>query len=169
MEIKQIKELMAAMGRCGTTKLHIKKGSFELEIQRGDLEGENPRRYTDEELEFEEGRPSFKSASRRGSATLPRAGDMAAALNASETPPKPEAPGTFITSPMVGTFYSAPSPEDSPFVKVGDTVEKGMVVCVIEAMKVMNEIKAQSAGTIVEVLVDNGHPVEFGTKLFRIQ
>ena len=69
---------------------------------------------------------------------------------------------------MVGTFYNTPSPEDPVFVKPGDKVEKHSVVCIIEAMKVMNEVKAGVAGTIVEVLVENGHPVEFGTKLFRV-
>lgn len=169
MEIKQIKELMAAMVRCGTTRVHIKKGNFELELERSSNEETSPRRFTDEEMEFEEGRPTFKNNLRRTSsnAPLPKSGDLTAAMTVSET--KPEAPGTFITSPMVGTFYSSPSPDDPPFVKVGDVVEKGVVVCVIEAMKVMNEIKAQISGTIVEVLVDNGHPVEFGTKLFRIQ
>lgn len=70
---------------------------------------------------------------------------------------------------MVGTFYSSSSPDAPAFVKVGDIVNKDAVVCIIEAMKVMNEIKASSSGSIVEVLVSNGDPVEFGTKLFRIR
>jgi len=74
----------------------------------------------------------------------------------------------FVTSPMVGTFYNAASPEIAPFVKLKDRVEEDSVVCIIEAMKVMNEVKAQVKGKIVEILVDNAHPVEFGTKLFRI-
>ena len=67
---------------------------------------------------------------------------------------------------MVGTFYESSSPEDPPFMKIGDVVEKGTVVCIIEAMKVMNEIKAQTSGTVVEICVNNGQPVEFGAKLF---
>lgn len=77
--------------------------------------------------------------------------------------------GEFITSPLVGTFYMAPSPEDPPFVKVGDEVTEDTVVCIIEAMKVMNEVKAGKKGKLVEICVDNSHPVEFGTKLFRIE
>ena len=84
-----------------------------------------------------------------------------------KAPPKNE--GKFIKSPMVGTFYLTPAPDHPPFVKVGDKVSEGTVVCVIEAMKVMNEVKAGCKGTVVEVLCENGHPVEFGTKLFRIE
>jgi acetyl-CoA carboxylase biotin carboxyl carrier protein len=69
---------------------------------------------------------------------------------------------------MVGTFYTSPSPDDPAFIKVGDRIDKNSVVCIIEAMKVMNEIKANVAGTIAEVLVESGQPVEFGTKLFRV-
>lgn len=76
--------------------------------------------------------------------------------------------GKWITSPMVGTFYAAPSPEDPSFVKVGDKVDENTLVCIIEAMKVMNEVKAGVKGVVAEVCLENGHPVEFGTKLFRI-
>ena len=69
---------------------------------------------------------------------------------------------------MVGTFYSSPSPDQPPFVKVGDRVEPGTVVCIIEAMKVMNEVKAGFSGTVAEVLGHSGQPVEFGFKLFRV-
>lgn len=81
---------------------------------------------------------------------------------------KEEVPGTYITSPMVGTFYASPSPDDPSFIKVGDKVEKNTVVCIIEAMKVMNEVKAGTSGTVLELLVESGHPVEFGTKLFKV-
>lgn len=74
----------------------------------------------------------------------------------------------FISSPMVGTFYSCPAPGEAAFVGVGDSVKEGDVVCIVEAMKVMNEVKATESGTIKEVLVEDGHPVEFGTKIFKI-
>jgi acetyl-CoA carboxylase biotin carboxyl carrier protein len=70
---------------------------------------------------------------------------------------------------MVGTFYRSASPGDPTFVKIGDAVSENSVVCIIEAMKVMNEVKAQKSGKIVEILVENMQPVEFGTKLFRIE
>lgn len=88
-------------------------------------------------------------------------------------PPKPEAPpvdeGDFITSPFVGTFYTAPRPETPPFVKVGETVAAGTTVCIVEAMKLFNEIEAEFGCIVEEVLVENQQPVEFGTKLFRVR
>jgi len=73
-----------------------------------------------------------------------------------------------IASPMVGTFYRAPDPTSAPFVDIGDQVKKGQTLCIIEAMKLMNEIEADVEGTIVEIYVDNARPVEFGQKLFAI-
>jgi acetyl-CoA carboxylase biotin carboxyl carrier protein len=76
---------------------------------------------------------------------------------------------TEIKSPMVGTFYRAPSPEAAPFIEVGQEIEVGQVVCIIEAMKLMNEIKSEIKGRLIEVLVDNAEPVEFGQPLFLIE
>lgn len=77
--------------------------------------------------------------------------------------------GTPLTGPMVGTFYRAPSPGADPFVQVGDKVKKGQVVCIIEAMKLLNEVEAEQEGTIREICVDNGQPVEFGQPLFILE
>ncbi|MBD3245880.1 MAG: acetyl-CoA carboxylase biotin carboxyl carrier protein [Candidatus Omnitrophica bacterium] len=74
-----------------------------------------------------------------------------------------------VNSPMVGTFYRAPTPGAKPYVEIGDTVKPGDVVCIIEAMKLMNEIKAEDGGKIVDILVENGHPVEFGQTIFLIE
>ncbi len=79
-----------------------------------------------------------------------------------------EATGTFVSSPFVGTFYRAPSPEAPSFVEVGQSVRKGQVVCIVEAMKLMNEIEAESEGKIEEILVQNGEHVEYGQHLFRL-
>lgn len=81
---------------------------------------------------------------------------------------KPVVEGTTVTSPMVGTFYRSPNPGADPFVKVGDKVEAGQTLCIIEAMKLLNEIEAETSGTIKEILVDNAQPVEFGQPLFII-
>jgi len=92
------------------------------------------------------------------------------AAPAAKAPEKaPEKPGHLVTSPFVGTFYRAPSPDSPPFVDVGSTVKKGQVLCIVEAMKLMNEIEAEVEGKIVEILVLNATPVEFGEKLFRIE
>ena len=80
-----------------------------------------------------------------------------------------EVEGDLITSPMVGTFYQAPSPDSPPYVKVGDKVKKGQTLCIIEAMKIMNELEAEYDCEILEVLVEDGQPVEFDTPLFRVK
>lgn len=86
---------------------------------------------------------------------------------AAPAPAKPE--GTEITSPMVGTFYSSSSPGSDPFVKVGDTVSVGQTICIIEAMKVMNEIKAEKSGVVTAVVAEDGTPVQFGATLFLLK
>ena len=85
------------------------------------------------------------------------------------TEPEEDKNAVYIKSPMVGTFYRSPSPESDPFVKSGSRVESSTVVCIIEAMKVMNEIQAEIPGKIVDVLVENGESVDFGRPLFRIE
>jgi acetyl-CoA carboxylase biotin carboxyl carrier protein len=80
-----------------------------------------------------------------------------------------EGPGHVVTSPFVGTFYRAPSPDSPPFVEVGTVVKKGQVLCIVEAMKLMNEIEAEVAGKVVEIYLPNATPVELGAKLFRIE
>ena len=77
--------------------------------------------------------------------------------------------GNYVTSPFVGTFYRAPSPETEAFVQQGDSIAPGQVLCIVEAMKLMNEIESEVSGTIVEILVENGKPVEYGDRLFRIE
>jgi oxaloacetate decarboxylase alpha subunit len=84
-------------------------------------------------------------------------------------PPAEEGHRVVIKSPMVGTFYRAPAPDAPPFVEVGQDIEVGQVVCILEAMKLMNEIKSEVAGRVVDILVENGSPVEFGQPLFVVQ
>lgn len=105
------------------------------------------------------------------------------AVSATPAPPEPEnSVGTgpvlpagqeknlnIVTSPMVGTFYRAPAPNADPFVEIGDTVTKGQTLCIIEAMKLMNEIETEIDGVVAEIWVENGKPVEFGQRLFTIQ
>ncbi|WP_020204291.1 MULTISPECIES: acetyl-CoA carboxylase biotin carboxyl carrier protein [Cupriavidus] len=100
---------------------------------------------------------------------LPPAAAAPAAAVASAEPAAPQLPsGHVVTSPMVGTFYRAPSPGAAAFVNVGDTVKEGQTVCIIEAMKLLNEIESDKAGVIKEILVENGQAVEYGQPLFII-
>ncbi|MBS0622393.1 MAG: acetyl-CoA carboxylase biotin carboxyl carrier protein [Verrucomicrobia bacterium] len=142
---QKIEDLMVAMERHGMTRLSVKIGESHVELER---------------------LPNFAFAP---PSAPPLVSQSAPSFTTLEAPPPPAlAPGDFIHSPMVGTFYASPSPEAEPFVKVGDTVNEETVVCIVEAMKVMNEVKAGKRGVIREFVVDSGHPVEFGTKLFRI-
>jgi acetyl-CoA carboxylase biotin carboxyl carrier protein len=159
MDLKQIKELMTAMGRAGIKKLNIKeKTGYELLLERHD-EQPQERIYP---VRHEESQSPFV-ASLHTPAHRP-------AHEESLVKPKEavKVEGKYVTSPMVGTFYASSSPDDPPLVKVGDTVDENTVLCIIEAMKVMNEVKAGMSGKIAEVCVENAHPVEFATKLFRI-
>ncbi len=101
----------------------------------------------------------------------PRPQPVDAALGAAPTAPAAaDDPSVIVvTSPFVGTFYSAPGPDAPPFVEVGAAVRKGQTLCIVEAMKLMNEIEAEEAGTLLEVLVENGQSVEFGQKLFKLK
>jgi acetyl-CoA carboxylase biotin carboxyl carrier protein len=164
VELKHVKELMAAMGRTGTKKLTLKKEGFELQLER---DGDEAMRYVETLPEHIE-EPFSRNMPSRTGAALSKGRELSTSLAAVPTAAEEEAAYVYVTSPMVGTFYLAPTPGDPPFVKVGDKIEKHTVVCIIEAMKVMNEVKAGVAGTIVEILAEDGHPVEFGSKLFRI-
>jgi acetyl-CoA carboxylase biotin carboxyl carrier protein len=99
----------------------------------------------------------------------PASAPVAHAPSSAAPAPAAEKPGPGVTSPFVGTFYRTPAPDQPNFVEVGSVVKKGQVLCIIEAMKLMNEIEADVAGRVVEILVENGQPVEFGQTLFRIE
>jgi acetyl-CoA carboxylase biotin carboxyl carrier protein len=156
MDLDQIKQLMRDLEESKLKKLVLKKGDFELHLEKeGDLQmipiaPPMPRSVLAEnatESAFE------AEASQRGE----RGGAR-----------QLETEGTYVKSPMVGTYYAFPSPDQPAFVKIGDQVSENTVVCIIEAMKVMNEVKAGVSGVVAEILTDNSQPVEFGTPLLRI-
>lgn len=160
MDLKQIKELMTAMERAGIKKLTIKqKGGDELHLERQEEHAAIPPAQVAAFYPPVYAPPSAREAH----SPVQKQEEAASAKEKKE-----ERLGKYVSAPLVGTFYSAPSPDDPHFVSVGDRVDENTVVCIIEAMKVMNEVKAGVSGTIAEILVDNAHPVEFGTKLFRI-
>lgn len=126
---------------------------------------------SDDEDSIRLAKPTADSPMVSFSSTAPQTPAEISQQPVSRTQPAPKAPvasGKTIKSPMVGVFYAAPSPEKPAFVSVGDTVAKGDVVCIIEAMKIMNEIVADESGTITEVLVNNGDLIEYDQPLFRL-
>jgi acetyl-CoA carboxylase biotin carboxyl carrier protein len=132
-----------------------------------------------EELEIEEGGRRIRLRRRPAPGLFPQAAVHALApvpsgvVTASPVPPAVTAPDTAgltpVVSPMVGTFYRAPAPGAPPYVKEGDTIQKGTVLCIIEAMKLMNEIESEVKGRIAKILVENGQAVEFGQTLFLVE
>jgi acetyl-CoA carboxylase biotin carboxyl carrier protein len=128
-----------------------------------------------EELELE--KSGLRLRIRRASSSGPTVSVAAPAPALTISAPTPQAPAAqeteeelyYVKSPIVGTFYKAASPTSEPFVSIGDFIEKGSVICIIEAMKLMNEIESDVAGEIVSTLVENGQPVEYGEKLFAIR
>ncbi|MEO6602738.1 MAG: acetyl-CoA carboxylase biotin carboxyl carrier protein [Polyangiaceae bacterium] len=123
------------------------------------------------EFEYEDEKVRVKVAFPRGQAQAAVVSSVVAGPAAAAAPAVVVADPdvVFVTSPFVGTFYKAPSPEAESFVSVNGSVKKGQTLCIIEAMKLMNEIEAEFAGTVLEVLVDSGKSVEFGQKLFKIR
>jgi len=121
-----------------------------------------------EELEVQEGDKRIRLRRRTSDASLPmRAG--VPAQPGIKMSAAPEASGLIaIESPMVGTFYRAPAPGADPYVKEGDRIQKGTVVCIVEAMKLMNEIESEVSGILVKIVAENGKPVEFGQPLFLV-
>ena len=175
MDLKQIKELMTAMEKTATQRLRIKEEGFELLLERQDgriqaIDSSHQDYYKPEMRDdrfFHRQDAAFFKAS--GSTIHPPAKNEMEERESSVKDESKSKKGDMIKSPMVGTIYMAPSPDDPPFIKIGDFVEPDTVICIIEAMKVMNEIKAGVRGRISEVLIENGQPVEFGTVLYRIE
>lgn len=153
MNLKEIKEILALMNENNLSEIEIEREGLKLKLKKTTLETQlqTPVRYTVESLPA----PQVETPSTTFS---PQA--------TAETPTKITKE---IKSPMVGTFYRAPSPEAAPFVEVGQIVEIGQVVCIVEAMKLMNEIKSEVRGKIVKAAVSNAEPVEFGQTLFVVE
>jgi len=162
LDLKQIKQIIDLMKRSELTEFAVEEEGFKLKIRRG-----------------HNGVPQITSSG----GTLPpypvapeavvAAGPAPAPAGAAASPAgggeKEEAGIAYIKAPMVGTFYRAPSPESPPFAELNAKVVENSVVCIIEAMKIMNEIQAEVKGTVLEILVENGQPVEYGQRLFKVK
>ena len=158
MDLKQIKQIIDLMKRSELTEFAVEEEGFKLKIRRG--LNELPVVSSSRTL----------LAQSANSHEVPHANSAATSGSSAPTlVPKEESDVTYIKSPMVGTFYRAPSPESKPFSDIGTKVVENTPVCIIEAMKIMNEIQAETKGTITEILVENGQPVEYGQRLFKVK
>jgi acetyl-CoA carboxylase biotin carboxyl carrier protein len=155
MDIRKIKKMIELLEKSGVAEIEIREGEETLRIARAIP-----------------GHPTYVSAPAAPVASIPTAaapGAAAAPLAVDAAASRAVADEHIVTAPMVGTFYTAPSAGAKPFVELGDDVEMGQVLCIIEAMKMMNQIESEKAGSIKAILVKNGEPVEFGQPLFIIQ
>jgi len=150
MNIKEIKEMIALMNENSLLELEVEKDGMRIRLKKT---GSEVQGYSGPVMIHQE-KISEQPISRE-------AAEVAA--------PSLKVNSVEIKAPMVGTFYRAPSPETPPYVEIGQTLEAGQVICIIEAMKLMNEIKSEIKGKIIEVLVDNAEPVEFGQPMFLIE
>ena len=159
LSFKEIKELIDLVAEKNLSGVEIERSGFRLRIEghRGESNGGSAVYF-----------PALPEGMRSPAAALPPAGGEGPAASPERTEP-PEDTLHYIVSPIVGTFYPAASPESAPFVSPGDHVEKNKILCIIEAMKLMNEIESDVAGEVVKVFPQNGQPVEYGEKLFAIK
>jgi acetyl-CoA carboxylase biotin carboxyl carrier protein len=150
MDIRKVKKLIELLEESGIAEIEINEGEESVRISR-----------------YGTGAPAAPAPVQYAAAPMAEAPTAAAAV--AETKDDDVPSGHTVNSPMVGTFYTAPSPGAKDFASVGDSVSEGDTICIIEAMKILNQIEADKSGTIKAILVENGQPVEFGQPLFVIE
>ena len=150
MNIKEIKEMLQLMNENGLTEFELEQDGIKVRLKKG----------AGGQIETTQEISNLTPQGGRNRATEPKEPVKTVVGPASKTS---------VVSPMVGTFYASPAPDAPPFLQVGSLVEIGQVICVIEAMKLMNEIKSEVRGKVAEILVNNGDPVEFNQPLFRLE
>ena len=158
MDIRKIKKLIELLEESGIAEIEIKEGEEALRISRMPTGAALAMAH---QLPHVASLPLAAPLAVPAQAAAPRAAEVAAA--------KAKANEHVITAPMVGTFYGAPSPGAKPFIEIGDEIKVGQVLCIIEAMKMMNQIESDKAGRVTSIMARNGDPVEFGQPLFVVE
>ena len=166
MNPKDLKEILRALEIADVRDFSLKTADYDLSLRRGTeapVYVTQPQQAQPQQMQPQ--LPPQAAAPQVAQATAPDAAPVpqVAPVSVAATP------GTPVKAPIVGTYYSSSSPDAPVYVKVGDTVSAGQILCIIEAMKLMNEIEAETAGTLREILVKNGEPVEYGQTLFIIE
>lgn len=156
MDLKHIKSLLNLIAESGVNEVYIEEGDFKIKVKK---QSDTVQHVLSGSVQSPV--PTVEIPARP---TAPVVASNDVPVQKSE----PKSNGTTVKSPIVGTYYSAPSPDAKPFVSVGDVVSVGDTLCIIEAMKIMNEIESDVAGTITKMLVKNGQPVEYDQPLFEI-
>jgi acetyl-CoA carboxylase biotin carboxyl carrier protein len=160
MDIRKVKKLIELLEESGVSEIEIKEGEESVRISR----------HPTGVVHAYAAPAAFAAPPAAPGAAAPGGAPTGAGGGTSSAPAAPaHSPDSEVTAPMVGTFYAAPAPGAKPFVDIGSEVRPGDVLCIIEAMKMMNQIESDKAGRVVSVLVKNGDPVEFGQTLFVIE
>lgn len=162
MDLKLIKNLLTLIAESEVDEVSIEEGDFKIKVKK---QGEQKQAaYPPMPLHYQ-----MPAAPQQPVQAQPASQPQATGgSEATEAEPKEEIQGDVVKSPIVGTFYRAPSPDADPFVQVGDQVEKGQTLCIVEAMKIMNEIESEFSGEIKKILVEDAEPVEYDQPLFII-
>jgi oxaloacetate decarboxylase alpha subunit len=156
MNLKELKELIEMLKDTDISEVEIERSGVKVRLRKGG------------DVTFHPSMPRMEYPP--SAIVAPAVSEVPASVPAPEKLAQPAKSNQIkVTSPIVGTFYRSSSPEKPPYVETGDSVKKGQVLCIIEAMKLMNEIECETAGKIVQILVENGHPVEYGQPLFVIE
>ncbi len=145
-DLNQVRELLAMLNQTDVEELCLKSNDFELTIRKG--------------------APTMASAA---PVSVSQAIDPLPMLSSSPAPAPNDKNWVEVTSPIVGTFYRSPAPDEPSFIEVGDMIQRGQTLCIIEAMKLMNELESEVNGEVMEIIVENGKPIQFGDLLMRIR
>ena len=162
LDFQELRELLLAIAKTDITEFTLKSDDFELALRKGSVLNASEVTFIPQAL------PTTSVDTSTPSNVESTVVTSAVTSEATTSAPIDQKKWLDITSPMVGTFYRAPAPDDPPFVDIGDRITSGQTVCILEAMKLMNELEAEVSGQIVEILVQNGEPVEFGQVLMRV-
>jgi acetyl-CoA carboxylase biotin carboxyl carrier protein len=166
MDIKEIQELIKFVAKSGATEVNLEIDNVKISIKSPAKKGAVPETTIIQQIPVAQGPAAVMPAAAPAPAPAPAPAAESAPAKATES--KDEDKYITVKSPMIGTFYRKPSPDKETFVNVGDTIKPGDVVCVIEAMKLFNEIESEISGKIVKVLVDDSTPVEYDQPLFLV-
>jgi acetyl-CoA carboxylase biotin carboxyl carrier protein len=164
LNVNELRDLVEALSQSDIAELTLKSSTFELTLRKQGVMAASMATSAGAESTL-----AAPVTSPEVVAEVPVAPPAAAALTPAAAPPGKSPELLTISSPMVGTFYRSPAPDEPPFVEVGDRISSGQAVCIIEAMKLMNELEAEISGEIVEILANNADPVEFGQTLMLVR
>ena len=166
MDLDKIQRLLEIVAESGLAEVKVEEEGFKLTVRATQRPAATPPAPP---VVMTAQAPAPQTPAAQAAAPTPPAAPAAAPAGGGAAEPGSGANEALVLAPIVGTFYAAPSPEDDPFIGVGDRVEVGQTLCIIEAMKLMNEIQAEEAGTVTQILVQNAEPVEFDQPLFVIE